>query len=637
MTVAEIHELTKIDNWFLSKLRNINDLRLKTEELAAESASSNKVWSKLLGKGDLALLKKSGFSDRQISEYLSASKGAPNEIAVRAHRKSLGVLPFVKQIDTLAAEFPAQTNYLYMTYSGSEHDVTFASAAGTGGVIVLGCGAYCIGSSVEFDWCAVSCVRAVRDAGKQSIVINYNPETVSTDYDECDKLYFEELSLERVLDIYELEYAEGVVVSVGGQIPNNLAMPLVANGANVFGTSPASIDRCEDRNQFSAMLDTLQIDQPAWAEVSTLPEAREFAQRVEYPCIVRPSYVLSGAAMKVVPGPAELEAVLNAAGEVSGDHPVVISKFIVNAKEIEFDGVADAGRVLNYAISEHVENAGVHSGDATLVLPAQKLWVETQRRVKKIAYAVAAELHITGPFNMQFMAVDNNVLVIECNLRSSRTFPFISKTFNHNFIRQATQAMMGLRPKVCPINVNDMDFVAVKAPQFSFTRLAGADPTLGVEMSSTGEVSAAFVCFVVLSDLEVHVCHSLIHLLMSSFVFHPFSSRSPASDRTLRPHSSPRFSPPALRCPAKTAAARTCCSPSVHFSGSASRSRRRPASKSLAALCSARPGRKSSSSARGCVGCVVSFVCLFVCSRSRSPSSSSPPSPHTTTTTSSPV
>ena len=266
-------------------------------------------------------------------------------------------------------------------------------------------------------------------------------------------------------------------------------MPLVANGANVFGTSPASIDRCEDRNQFSAMLDTLQIDQPAWAEVSTLPEAREFAQRVEYPCIVRPSYVLSGAAMKVVPGPAELEAVLSAAGEVSGDHPVVISKFIVNAKEIEFDGVADAGRVLNYAISEHVENAGVHSGDATLVLPAQKLWVETQRRVKKIAYAVAAELHITGPFNMQFMAVDNNVLVIECNLRSSRTFPFISKTFNHNFIRQATQAMMGLRPKVCPINVNDMDFVAVKAPQFSFTRLAGADPTLGVEMSSTGEVA----------------------------------------------------------------------------------------------------------------------------------------------------
>ena len=490
MTVKEIHDLTKIDNWFLSKLSNINELRLKTEKLAVEAAASSTSWQDALTGADMAVLKKSGMGDKQIATYLAAVGGdAPDELAIRAHRISLGVMPYVKQIDTLAAEFPAQTNYLYVTYSGSEHDVTFAHSGANGGVIVLGCGAYCIGSSVEFDWCAVSCVRAVRDAGKKAIVINYNPETVSTDYDECDRLYFEELSLERVLDIYQLESAEGVVVSVGGQIPNNLAMPLIENGANVFGTAPESIDRCEDRNRFSAMLDDLHINQPAWTEVTSLEEARLFCDRVEFPVIVRPSYVLSGAAMKVVPGPEQLKAVLMNAGEVSGDHPVVVSKFIVNAKEIEFDGVANQGRMLNYAISEHVENAGVHSGDATLVLPAQKLWVETQRRVKKIAIAIAEELMITGPFNMQFMAVDNNVLVIECNLRSSRTFPFISKTFNFNFIRQATQAMMGLSPKIHPINVNDMDFVAVKAPQFSFTRLAGADPTLGVEMSSTGEVA----------------------------------------------------------------------------------------------------------------------------------------------------
>jgi carbamoyl-phosphate synthase large subunit len=433
----------------------------------------------------------------------------------------------VKQIDTLAAEFPAQTNYLYVTYSGDTDDTSgtaahltpshrFSAAEITRtdsnefvrrprskstvlhssiedlkerGVIVLGCGAYCIGSSVEFDWCAVSCIRQLRRDGFRSIIINYNPETVSTDYDESDALYFEELSTERVLDIYEREAPGGVVVSVGGQIPNNLADPLSRSGVTILGTSARDIERAEDRQQFSDMLDTLNIDQPAWSVLTSKEEAVAFADEVGFPVLVRPSFVLSGASMRVAADEAQLRNFLDLAADVGNDKPVVVTKFILNAKEIEFDAIANKGVILNYAIGEHLENAGVHSGDATVVLPAQKLYVKTIRQVKKFASAIAKGLHITGPFNIQFMAKGNNVQVIECNLRASRTFPFVSKTLNHNFISLATRAMVGLPVTPYKISLLDIDYVCVKAPLFSFTRLRGADPTVGVEMASTGEVA----------------------------------------------------------------------------------------------------------------------------------------------------
>ena len=454
--------------------------------------------------------------------------GLDSESRVRDRRKSLGVIPVVKQIDTLAAEFPAETNYLYVTYSGDVDDIdgttgsdltptyrysqTEMSRADASercvrrprsvsyalqtaqqnkqhGVIVLGCGAYCIGSSVEFDWCAVSCIRQLRRDGFKSIIINYNPETVSTDYDESDRLYFEELSLERVLDIYERESPFGVVVSVGGQIPNNLAGPLNQSGVNILGTKAQDIERAEDRRQFSDMLDSLEIQQPAWSVLTSKAEALDFAEKVGYPVLVRPSFVLSGASMRVASTETQLTNFLELAADVGNDKPVVVTKFILNAKEIEFDAVANNGVILNYAIGEHLENAGVHSGDATVILPAQKLYVKTIRQVKRYANAIAKSLRITGPFNIQFMAKGNNVQVIECNLRASRTFPFVSKTLNHNFISLATRAMSGMPVEPYKISLLDIDYVCVKAPIFSFTRLRGADPTLGVEMASTGEVA----------------------------------------------------------------------------------------------------------------------------------------------------
>mmetsp|Transcript_69997 Transcript_69997/g.158248 ORF Transcript_69997/g.158248 Transcript_69997/m.158248 type:complete len:1336 (-) Transcript_69997:184-4191(-) len=495
-TVDKLHDLSKIDRWFLQKLKNIQLLRQRTESM------------KDLLDIDAPLmrsLKRTGFSDIQVANYLDASPDkskTPNgsksaaktpgsgansttELAVRRRRQQLRVVPVVKQIDTLAAEFPAQTNYLYMTYHGTENDVP----PGSEGVMVLGCGAYCIGSSVEFDWSAVSAVRTLRGAGFKAIVVNYNPETVSTDYDESDRLYFEELSCERVLDVYEHENAGGVIVSVGGQIAQNVCGSLKAQGVRILGTDPDNIDRAEDRHKFSALLDDLHIDQPAWRELATVDQALSFAADVGYPVLVRPSFVLSGAAMNVATNAAQLRDYLGEAVCVSGDKPVVVSKFITAAKEIEFDAVAQGGRILNYAISEHVENAGVHSGDATLVLPAQNLYQETVRRIKKIGQSVAKALDITGPFNMQLMAKANEIKVIECNLRASRTFPFVSKTLNANFIKLATKAMLGLPVKPYQISLGDIDYVGVKAAMFSFTRLRGSDPVLGVEMASTGEVA----------------------------------------------------------------------------------------------------------------------------------------------------
>lgn len=479
-TVEELTRTSRIDKWFLTKLKNIAELKASASQLTLDQ----------LAAGDLRLMKCNGFSDRQIARYCGS-----NELVVRRRRLQLNVVPYAKQIDTLAAEFPAQTNYLYMTYNGSAHDIQESAedsepvSPSRRGVMVLGCGAYCIGSSVEFDWCAVSCVRQIRSMGDRAIVVNYNPETVSTDYDESDALYFEELTLERVLDIYELERSDGIVLSVGGQIPNNLATPLSQQGVRILGTSAPSIDMAEDRHKFSALLDTIKVDQPAWKELCGMDNALSFAQQVGYPVLVRPSFVLSGAAMSVACTAEELRHCLQGALDVSPDKPVVISKYIVNAKEIEFDAVAQNGVILNYAISEHVENAGVHSGDATLVLPAQKLYVQTVRAVKTIASQIAQALQISGPFNIQLLAKDNAVKVIECNLRASRTFPFISKTFDKNFITLATKVMLGYPCKPYSISLYDYDYVAVKAPMFSFTRLRGADPTLGVEMASTGEVA----------------------------------------------------------------------------------------------------------------------------------------------------
>ncbi len=468
--VERLHRLTGISPWFLDRLRRIyeTEVRLETE------------------KPDTPLLrraKKDGFSDLQIA----AAVGWTEE-EVRARRKRAHVHPWVKQIDTLAAEYPARTNYLYFTYHGDEHDVDFArDAARKGKIAVVGSGPYKIGSSVEFDWCCVNAVRTLREGGWQTLMINCNPETVSTDYDECDSLYFEELSLERVLDIHDVEKPDGVVVSMGGQIPNTLAKPLSEKGVRILGTSPDAIDNAEDRGRFSSLLDALGAKQPTWCAFSSIKQARAFAEEIGYPVLVRPSYVLSGAAMKVAHDDDDLTACLQAASAVSMEHPVVISQFIPNAKEIEFDAVAAGGDIKLYAISEHIENAGVHSGDATMVLPAQRIYLETQRKIKRITQRVAQRLEITGPFNIQFIASENEIYIIELNLRASRSFPFCSKVYDRNFIALATRAVLGEPiPKTKKI---DLDYVAVKAPQFSFSRLKNAEPALGVEMSSTGEVA----------------------------------------------------------------------------------------------------------------------------------------------------
>lgn len=479
-SVERIHELTKIDNWFLRKLEGIIALE---GEMGAyhriEEMPDRMLWE----------AKRKGFSDFQIARTVLHSEDLKMEeglLQVRAWRKQRGIVPVVKQIDTLAAEYPAQTNYLYLTYNGTSHDVTFDNDNRS--VIVLGSGAYRIGSSVEFDWCSVSAINTIRENGLRSIMINYNPETVSTDYDMCDRLYFDELTLERVLDVTDLESPRGVIVSVGGQIPNNLAMRLYQENVPILGTSAVNIDRAEDRHKFSEMCDELGIDQPRWKELTSMDEIYHFADEVGFPLLIRPSYVLSGAAMNVVSNKEELEHYLTLATNVSKQYPVVVTEFVNNAKEIEIDAVAKDGEVLIYAISEHVEFAGVHSGDATIVFPAQKLYIETVRRIKKIARQIAKALEISGPFNMQLLAKNNDIKVIECNLRASRSFPFVSKVLKVNFIDIATRVMLGLDPNVPHKSAFELDYVGIKAPQFSFSRLQKADPVLGVEMASTGEV-----------------------------------------------------------------------------------------------------------------------------------------------------
>ncbi|KAF7545823.1 hypothetical protein G7Z17_g8886 [Cylindrodendrum hubeiense] len=478
-SVQKVHDLTKIDKWFLYKLQNIVNCNRELE--AAGGLES-------LKKDQIMKAKKLGFSDRQIA---MATKTTEDE--VRAYRLGMGVRPWVKKIDTLAAEFPADTNYLYTTYNGSSHDVTFEDK----GTVILGSGVYRIGSSVEFDWCAVSATQALREMGEKTVMINYNPETYSTDFDTADKLYFEELSYERVMDIYELENASGVVVSVGGQLPQNIALRLQeTGGANVLGTDPQDIDKAEDRQKFSEILDSIGIDQPAWKELTSVKAAEEFADEVGYPVLVRPSYVLSGAAMTVIQSQVDLKDKLEAASNVSPDHPVVISKFIEGAQEIDVDGVASKGKLIVHAVSEHIEQAGVHSGDATLVLPPANLDQTTMDRVKDIAERVAAAWKITGPFNMQIIKAENPeggddlLKVIECNLRASRSFPFVSKVLGTNFIDIATKALVGKDvPEPTDLMAVKRDYLATKVPQFSWTRLAGADPFLGVEMSSTGEIA----------------------------------------------------------------------------------------------------------------------------------------------------
>ena len=479
-TIDEIHDRTKIDRWFLQKLNNIH--KIKQELL---TVTELKALPTPLLKG----AKQAGYSDFQIARLILNSKNVninDDILKVREYRKANGIVPVVKQIDTLAGEYPAQTNYLYLTYNGTENDVQYLGDHKS--VVVLGSGAYRIGSSVEFDWCSVNTINTIKEQGYRSVMINYNPETVSTDYDTCDRLYFDELSFERVMDIYDLENPHGVVVSMGGQIPNNLAMKLHGQNVPVLGTSPIKIDNAEDREKFSSLLDTLKVDQPRWARLSTIEEINKFVDEVGYPVLIRPSYVLSGAAMNVVSNPDQLEHFLEMAANVSKEHPVVVSEFIENAKEIELDAVANKGEMIAYAISEHVEFAGVHSGDATIVFPPQKLYVETIRRVKKIAREIAKGLEITGPFNMQFLAKDNDIKVIECNLRASRSFPFVSKVMKLNLIEIATKVMLGLDVPKPDKSLFELDYVGVKAPQFSFARLLKADPVLGVDMSSTGEV-----------------------------------------------------------------------------------------------------------------------------------------------------
>jgi len=480
MTVDRIYELTRIDKWFLYKLQNIINIK----NLLAAYKHPEDIPRELLLHSKI-----NGFSDFQIARHVLNSR--PSQInddimKVRTLRKKLGIVPSVKQIDTLAAEYPAVTNYLYLSYSGTEHDINFAGDGKS--IIVLGSGAYRIGSSVEFDWCSVNAIETIKKEGLRSVMINYNPETVSTDYDICDRLYFDELSFERVLDIIDLEQPGGVIVSVGGQIPNNLAMRLFKENVPVMGTSPLSIDRAENRHKFSEMLDQLGVDQPRWKELTTINDIYGFVDRIGFPVLIRPSYVLSGAAMNVVSNRNELSHFLDLAAQVSKQYPVVVSEFIENAKEIEVDAVAKDGEMVAYAISEHVEFAGVHSGDATIVFPPQKIYFETVRRIKRITRAISRELKITGPFNIQFLARDNDIKVIECNLRASRSMPFVSKVLKTNLIELATKVMLDLPAPKLSKSVFELDYVGVKAPQFSFSRLAKADPVLGVDMSSTGEV-----------------------------------------------------------------------------------------------------------------------------------------------------
>ena len=478
-TVDQIHELTKIDKWFLEKLANI-----------VETYNEMNTYDSLESM-PLELLKQAkcqGFSDFQIQRAIFKDNGnaKDNQDIVRAFRKSHGIVPVVKQIDTLAAEFPAATNYLYLTYNGEFNDIKYENDHKS--VVVLGSGAYRIGSSVEFDWCSVNCIETIRKEGYRGVLLNYNPETVSTDYDMCDRLYFDELTYERVMDVIELENPHGVVVSVGGQIPNNLALRLDKSGVPILGTKACNIDKAEDRNKFSSIVDALGVDQPEWSELTTMDDVDKFIDKVGFPVLVRPSYVLSGAAMNVCYDEEQLRRFLSLASDVSQEHPVVISKFMDRCKEIEFDAVADEGEILAYAISEHIEYAGVHSGYATIQFPPQKLYVETVRRIKKIARKIAGALQISGPFNIQFLAKENKIKVIECNLRASRSFPFVSKVLKINFIELATKVMLGKHPAAPQKSAFDLDYVGVKSSQFSFARLEEADPMLGVDMSSTGEV-----------------------------------------------------------------------------------------------------------------------------------------------------
>ena len=479
-TIDQIHELTKIDRWFLQKLYKIHE----TDRELHACTSINVLDNELLRKA-----KVQGFTDFQIARAVGMEKEMDIEkaiLAVRARRKQAGILPVVKQIDTLAAEYPAQTNYLYLTYSGTAHDIRFENDKRS--VVVLGSGAYRIGSSVEFDWCGVQALNTIRREGYRSIMINYNPETVSTDYDMCDRLYFDELTFERVMDILDLECPYGVIVSTGGQIPNNLAMRLDAENINLLGTQAKYIDNAEDREKFSEMLNRIGVDQPEWSALTSMDNIQHFIERVGFPVLVRPSYVLSGAAMNVCSNQEELERFLKLAANVSKKHPVVVSRFMQHAKEVEMDAVAKDGEIIAYAISEHIEFAGVHSGDATIQFPPQKLYVETARRIKKISKQIAKELHISGPFNIQYLARENDIKVIECNLRASRSFPFVSKVLKINLIELATRIMLGLPVEKPAKSLFDLDYVGVKASQFSFNRLQKADPVLGVDMASTGEV-----------------------------------------------------------------------------------------------------------------------------------------------------
>ena len=470
MSIRDVHDLTNIDPWFLHCIHNLLEIE---QRLAVYRGGA-------CPKSLLLEAKRAGFSDRQLARVLDME-----ESVVRRLRRNMGIRPYVKQVDTLAAEYPASTNYLYQTFNADEDDVRCESERN---VLLLGSGAYRIGSSVEFDWCCVNASRTLRKLGYHSVLLNYNPETVSTDYDECDRLYFDEISIETVLEIYERERCLGVIVSVGGQIPNNLALELHEAGVRILGTSPIDIDRAEDRHKFSTLLDNIKVDQPPWREIASVTDAVAFAEEIGYPVLLRPSYVLSGAAMGVATSARECELFLNKAAEVSPRHPVVVSKYFENTKEIEVDAVASSGEVLTLAVIEHVENAGVHSGDATLVFPPQRTYLETIRKIERITAEIAKSLRISGPFNVQYLAQGTKVKVIECNLRASRSFPFVSKVYKHNFVEMAIKAAMG-----CPIGKNgrsphDLGYVGVKAPQFSFTRLQGADPTVGVEMSSTGEV-----------------------------------------------------------------------------------------------------------------------------------------------------
>lgn len=480
-TIEQIHALTKIDCWFLDKLQSI----VRTSQRLGEVATIDKLPYELLLRA-----KRQGFSDFQIARFVLADKGLKagdkEALAVRSQRKQLGIIPVVKQIDTLAAEYPAETNYLYLTYSGTHSDINYEGDGRS--VVVLGSGAYRIGSSVEFDWCGVNALQTIREQGYRSVMINYNPETVSTDYDITDRLYFDELTFERVLDILDLETPRGVILSTGGQIPNNLALKLHSQRIPILGTQAEDIDNAEDRHKFSAMLDELGIDQPRWQELTSLSDIDQFISGVGFPVLVRPSYVLSGAAMNVCSNQEELYRFLELAADVSKEHPVVVSQFIEHAKEVEIDAVAQRGEIVAYAISEHIEFAGVHSGDATIQFPGQKLYVETVRRIKRISRQIAEALHISGPFNIQFLAKGNEIKVIECNLRASRSFPFVSKVLKINFIELATRIMLGQRVEKPNKSAFDLDYVGIKASQFSFARLQKADPVLGVDMMSTGEV-----------------------------------------------------------------------------------------------------------------------------------------------------